>query len=156
MYVDDSVIMFSSTNYKEYTKHSTIHRRSKQWFEHNKLVLVLNTSKTNYMIFDKNRKLNDSKHIWLTLNENKLNLVGKMKYLGLVIDEKLSWQEHITKIINKIRPIIFAIRRLTPYLYEIALQNIYNSHIIYFNIVCLANCKDAGQFDYLSIRKYMN
>lgn len=81
--------------------------------------LQLNIQKSHYMIFDKHKQYNNIPPI--QLNNNILNRVMQTKYLGLIIDSKLSWNQHIQKIKNKIRPIIFAIKRLHHCLHEAAI-----------------------------------
>lgn len=40
------------------------------------------------------------------------------KYLGLIIDENLNWRSHINKIKDKVKPIIFVIKRLRNFLHN--------------------------------------
>ena len=68
------------------------------WLISNKL--VLNTNKTSYMIFS-NRSINyDS--IVVTLDDKIINHSNSKKKLGVTIDCKLSWNEHIDSICTKI------------------------------------------------------
>ena len=65
-----------------------------QWFRSNKL--TLNVEKTNFIIFttpDRRKNLN----IPNTLKSNNImiNRTDQAKYLGLLIDEELSWKCHI-------------------------------------------------------------
>jgi hypothetical protein len=68
-----------------------------EWFNLNKL--SLNVLKTNYMLFGKNK----GKHnIAIYMNNSKIDRVSETKFLGVMIDESLTWKSHITYIGNKI------------------------------------------------------
>ena len=63
--------------------------------------LSLNVGKTEFMIFRPPRKkLND--RIVLTLNRTKLYESNKIKYLGILLDNKLCWKEHIIELSKKL------------------------------------------------------
>ena len=73
-----------------------------KWFKANKL--TLNIEKTNFIIFttaDKRKKLNIPNT--LKLNNIMINRTDQAKYLGLIIDEELSWKHHIDMLCNRIR-----------------------------------------------------
>ena len=71
-----------------------------KWFTANKLKLSL--SKCVYTVFNLTR--NNSLNIYydLSINSTKLIRVNSTKYLGVYIDEDLTWQNHIHYIINKL------------------------------------------------------
>ena len=60
------------------------------WFSVNRL--SLNVTKTNYMFFG-NRKL--IVHISVKINKETINRVNVTKFLGVMIDDKLNWKNHI-------------------------------------------------------------
>ena len=55
--------------------------------------LKLNCVKTKYMIFD--RIYEGYSNIRLKIKEQEIERVDKMKYLGINIDRKLKWDDHI-------------------------------------------------------------
>ena len=61
--------------------------------------LSLNVKKT-HMLFSKHR----SKHMdaKITIDGRKIDQVVKTKFLGVVIDNKLNWKEHVSLISGKI------------------------------------------------------
>ena len=68
-----------------------------------KLKLVLNASKTKVMLFSKARNTDlDSFQITLA-NGTQLEKVSEYKYLGLWIDEKLTFQQHVKLLSAKLR-----------------------------------------------------
>lgn len=101
--------------------------------------LEMNLNKTNFILFHPrfNVKQNAFKEFNITFNNVQLSRVQSTCYLGLTIDEKLSWSEHIKQIKRKISPMIFALRNIRRYLSEESCLKIYYSHIyshlIYMN-----------------------
>ena len=63
-----------------------------QWLCANRL--SLNVSKTEFVIFRPPKaKLKD--RITLSLNRHKIFESNKIKYLGIILDSRLSWKHHI-------------------------------------------------------------
>ena len=67
------------------------------WFKANKL--TLNLSKSVYMIFSKK----NHEDIDLSLGDTKLPMVTSTKFLGIWMDQKLKWKEHLSKFNSKIK-----------------------------------------------------
>ena len=63
------------------------------WFAINKL--SLNVSKTNFMLFSNRHCHIDIK---VTINNVHLKRVYTTKFLGILIDHKLNWKEHILNV----------------------------------------------------------
>ena len=68
------------------------------WLASNKL--TLNISKSKYMIFTNTRK--NFHEISVKINKTPLEKCTKYKYLGIVIDEKLNWKDHIEYVCKKV------------------------------------------------------
>ena len=68
------------------------------WLASNKL--TLNISKSKYMIFTNTRK--NFHEISVKINKTPLEKCTKYKYLGIIIDEKLSWKDHIEYVCKKV------------------------------------------------------
>ena len=68
------------------------------FFNMNKL--SLNETKTKYMVFDQKRC--SSNQITLTINETVLERVHSIKFLGVLLNHKLDWNEHKIYIKSKI------------------------------------------------------
>ncbi len=60
---------------------------------------------------------------------NKMFACNSYDYLGLVIDEKLSWTPHIEKVSKKISPIIAILKKIRYSVDLRTLEIIYNSFI---------------------------
>lgn len=66
-------------------------------------VLTINVKKTCYMTFDHARKPPDSN---IRIDGEKIERVTSYKYLGLILDDNLSFKEHIDHVKKMIRPLI--------------------------------------------------
>ena len=83
------------------------------WLKANKL--TLNIKKTHYMMFHRTRiKHSNRKEIYI--DGNSINYTNNTKFLGVIIDKKLNWSDHILYIKNKISKsigIIYKVRNFT-------------------------------------------
>ena len=82
------------------------------WFRANKL--SLNVTKTNYMIFTNTNT--EQRHMELTMTNKTITPTKCVKFLGVLIDEKLNWDEHIKTVKQKINRSFFAINRAKHFL----------------------------------------
>ena len=70
------------------------------WFRANKLSLNLN--KTNYILFRSHRKIPSTTANTLCIDGYPINQVTSSKFLGVILDQHLSWKYHIEAISSKI------------------------------------------------------
>ena len=95
------------------------------WLKANKL--SLNVKKTKCMFFHKRKTL---PHINLSLNDVIIENVPKFNYLGIIIDEHLSWNSHIEMIGLKVSKAIGIINHLKSIYPQRVLFTLYNSLIV--------------------------
>ena len=109
LFADDTTVYMTSNNMKHlYTIVNHELDNLTDWFRANKL--SLNISKTNYMLFS---------HLHKELINTEIKLANTtipktkcVKFLGLLIDENLKWDEHIQYIKNKISGSFHAINKV--------------------------------------------
>lgn len=70
--------------------------------------LTVNPQKTNVVLFTKKYKIRKFK--LPVLNGTRLNLVDPAKFLGVILDKKLDWKEHIKERIRKATNIFWQCR----------------------------------------------
>ena len=88
LFADDTTIYCMDKNIQQlYEKINSDLITLDDWFRENKL--SLNTSKTNYIHFGNRAMLNNG-DIHITIGNNKIERVESTKFLGLVIDNKLT------------------------------------------------------------------
>ena len=85
-----------------------------EWLKANKL--TLNADKTKYIVFGTNRQLTHKNDLNLKVGNKKIERVSSMKYLGIILDENLSFTEHIKYIFNKSTKKLGILRRAREYL----------------------------------------
>jgi hypothetical protein len=77
------------------------------WFRVNKL--SLNVNKTNYMCFHNKPYLDDCN---LKIDSLKVNRVQVTKFLGVLVDEKCSWSDHINAVYKNVSKNIYNIDKV--------------------------------------------
>ena len=143
LFADDTNIFVSGKTASEaYIKANTVLRDVNEYMALNQL--HINMSKCCYMHFkpDLSRQLQTCARARtydgicnLYLNEKKVKKVQSTKFLGVVIDEKLSWDDHITYLTAKLNSSIALIKRVKSYIPKSEYLKIYNalflSHLSY-------------------------
>ena len=103
------------------------------WFKANKL--SLNINKTNFMLF-KNK--HDNRHIPafnITIdNSTDIVRVPHTKFLGIILDECLTWKQHTTYIANIVSKYTDILYRLKGILPSTTLFTLYNSPGLFYLI----------------------
>ena len=133
LFADDTNIYYDDKNLKslEKTMNKEL-RKLSLWLNLNRL--ALNISKTNFVIFRSQQKKLDH-NVTLILNRKAIEQKKYVKYLGLLVDEHLSWGEHINGVSKKISRGIGIITLLRNSMGRDLLVNLYYSlvysHLIY-------------------------
>ena len=110
------------------------------WLKNNRL--VLNIKKTQYMIFTK-KKIETDNLIVKMDNQNILR-VSVVKFLGVYIDDKITWHEHIGVVCNRAAKgvgILYRLRHFPRCILIILYYALIVSHINYCN-TARSNCND--------------
>ena len=130
MYADDTMLMYSDKsliNIQSCLNNEL--NRVNEWLVKNRL--VLNTSKTKYMIIGTPHKLsNINEPIVISVNNEPLERVYNFKYLGVYLDQSLNWNDHLEYNSKKIGSKISLLRRLRPLLTEQSSKLLVNSLIL--------------------------
>ena len=103
LYADDTTLFFNHNNIKSmFGTMNTELENFNLWFRANKL--SLNCEKTNYILFHKTGQLISQplKIPDLLINNKTIKREKYAKFLGVQIDENLSWRNHIGLIESKI------------------------------------------------------
>ena len=97
-YADDTVLMTSGRDVRALSnKINNALKIFADWCSYNKL--ALNISKTKYIVFSPSPCPED---LVLSVNGTALDRVAEYKYLGVIIDEKLKFNKHISTVISKL------------------------------------------------------
>ena len=99
-----------------------------EWLEINKL--SLNIKKTKFMIFHFPQRNIKNFNPNIQIKSRPIQRVTLFDFLGLIIDENLSWTPHLQKITSKISRTLGVMNRLKRFLPAYILMHIYNSLIL--------------------------
>ncbi|XP_057290861.1 uncharacterized protein LOC130613549 [Hydractinia symbiolongicarpus] len=123
LFADDTSLFIDSNNKQELFKKTNNELTSVcDWLIAN--ALSLNVTKSNYLFFSKEKHVDIPEIKLLGKNLTRKNSV---KYLGIIIDDELSWDNHIQSVLSRILQGIGILRRLGPILPCKSLLSIYYS-----------------------------
>ena len=129
MYADDTTIYFNLEDFSNIFKETDINNELEKvntWLKLNKL--SLNTQKTKLMLFHRKQKHIDE--VSVIINGTKIERVASFNFLGIMLDENLSWKSHIEMVGNKISKVTGILYRLKNVFPESVLFVLYNSLIV--------------------------
>ena len=109
MYADDTTIYFNLEDFPANNREIAINKELDKVLS----TLTLNVEKTKCMFF---RKKRTPEKISLSIDNKSIDAVSHFNFLGLLIDENLSWKYHITMVTNKLSKISGVLHRL-KYIY---------------------------------------
>ena len=99
-----------------------------QWFASNKL--SLNIDKTKCMLFPPSKNHTPDQPCIITINNNQIEVVNQIRFLGVLIDNLLTWTPHIDNIIKKLSQIIGILTRIKNQVPKNTLKLIYNALVL--------------------------
>ena len=127
-----------------------------KWVSHNGL--SLNIKKTNYMIFTRKRKLDTNTFIPKIANI-PIERKTVARFLGVLIDDKLSWTHHIAALKTKMSRYIGIAYKLRNIIPLTARKNIFNSqvqsHLNYCSLVWGSSSKSNVESVFTTQKKAM-
>jgi hypothetical protein len=139
LYADDMSIIVTSPNLETLKEQSDkIFQDINNWFKVNQL--ALNYNKTQYLQF--NTKNSKDYALKLNFKGNYVKISSQTKFLGLIIDDSLSWKAHIDHIMSKLNTVCFVIRTIQPIMSNETLRMVYFAYIhsiISFGIILRGN-----------------
>ena len=105
IYADDNVIYFRANCCQniEYHLNADVANLA-EWFNNN--YLTLNASKSKFVLFGGDRRMQTCRGIKLVIDHENLESEDSIKYLGVVIHRNLTWNEHIESLIGKVNQLI--------------------------------------------------
>ena len=132
-FADDTNLLFSHKNPKIIKKVMNNELRFLfEWLCANRL--SLNVGKTEFILFRPPRIKLESR-IVLTLNHTKIHASYKIKYLGLLLDDRLTWKAHICELSKKLSRSVGMLFKIRDFCPKSVLRSLYfsifNSHLSY-------------------------
>ena len=129
LYADDTQIFASSNDYAELIDSLNFDLNNiSQWLAKNKL--QHHPTKTKVMIIGSSYNLDNKVYDYpVMLNCKVIPRIDFFECLGVLIDEKLSWDLHVDKTCKKGRSSIAVMKRIKPFVPNSTLQTIYKAMI---------------------------
>lgn len=121
-YADDTAVVFSGNSWQDVKdKAETGMAQVANWLNNN--LLSLNTSKTNYICFSISKSsqpkedLNLKIHTCGDINDRNCSCSSikketHTKYLGVIVDQRLSWFQHLEQVANRVRKLSWIFKTL--------------------------------------------
>ena len=105
-----------------------------KWFCDNRL--TLNISKSSFVIYHRKGRRMHGENFSLEINNVNLERVKRVKFLGVILDDHLSWEHHVNGVTSRISKLIPLIYQVRDNLSSISLrQNIFCSNVPLFNVL---------------------
>ena len=137
LFADDTIICCESNDLTLLTRKLNKElKKVKLWLDSNKL--ALNIGKTNFVLFHSPQK-KLSENIKLKIGNQEIQRTKYVKFLGVLMDEHLSWKHHTVELCRKLSrasSILFKLRHFCPLETLISLYNsLFFSFLLYGLIV---------------------
>jgi len=121
VYVDDTNLIIEGESIEKIVQRAElILKQLNEYFA--SLNLYLNWGKTAYMVFQ------HKDNVELNIGNVKLNRVKSTKFLGMVVQDNLKWNDHVEQLVKKLNKGIFAISQVTQCLDLRYILKVYFSH----------------------------
>ena len=113
LFADDTSLIISNPDPIKFRDDANkILQHIQEWFNAN--LISLNWKKTHFMHFT--TKIYPNNMFDIIYKDKKLTTVDSIKFLGLTLDNSLSWEKHIEAIVPKLSAATFAMRIVQPLL----------------------------------------
>ena len=127
MFADDANLFFNSSSYQAlYEVTNTQLKHVEAWLSANKF--TLNTDKTLYVTLRTPNSLPPPIVLSIQFKNKHLKRVNACKFLGLTINEHLSWKPHMQWLLQKLRCSYHVINKVKHYLHKSSLLTLYHSN----------------------------
>ena len=135
-FADDTSIFITGKNLKDMSNLMTDQmKRVTDWLKIN--MLTLNVSKTNYMIMCSRGKMIADTECKIEIDGKIIERVAQCKFLGLIVDDKLTWKCHIDYICGKVSKLIGILIRARKILPICSLITLYNALLSPYFTYCI-------------------
>ena len=105
------------------------------------------------MVFSGKRRLQIDN---ISINDNAINKVSQCHFLGIILDDKLSWKPHIQLTSRKVSGSIGILRKINRHLSKSIMLQLYKSFILpylQYGITIWGSAKKRHQMRYSYLRR---
>ena len=130
MFADDTSIHVSDRSHESViSKLQLSATQAFQWASCNKM--DIHPDKTKFMIIttrQKHQRL-PTNHNSIIVNGHKITRVSETRFLGLIVDDKLSWSNHIHNLTSSIAKAVYQLARIKNFIDERCRKSFYHAYI---------------------------
>ena len=132
LFADDTTIFYHSNNINDIISTGRIiMSKLTNWFKVNKL--TLNADKSSFTIFKSGKKIVPNLPDKIYFLNQEINRTSHIKFLGVTLDENLTWNLHINEICNKLKRLFHIFYNIRHLLSKDNIKTIYYA-LIYSRI----------------------
>lgn len=161
-YADDTALVFSGGTWDEVRKNAEKGLiMVSDWLRAN--LLTLNAKKTNYVCYSIYNRYQPHKNFQIHIHEcNDVNSscncptiekVSTVKYLGIMLDQRLSWYPHINLVSDRIKKLTWIFKMLRHIAMKDLLRNIYIALIQPIITYCIPIWGGAAKTEFLVVER---
>ena len=135
LFADDTTLIATHNNFN-YLIDSVNNDLSSisKWFQLNKL--TLNVKKCNFIIFCNINKSYPKDQAKLYINGIEMTQVKTTKFLGILVDERLDWTNHIDLVCKRLTKMMGILRKVCPFIHPSAHLTLYYSFLFPYLNYC--------------------
>lgn len=152
LFADDTTLIVEGKDITKYNDDlNTVLNEAVAWLSANNL--QVNIKKTKLMQFCNSKGKKETLNI--VSNDNKLEEIDEMKFLGITIDSHCNWKAHINNVYTKINKFIYAIRKVSQQISRQAAKMAYSGYIdsaLRYGIIIWGNSCDISRLFLLQKR----
>ena len=143
-YADDTTLYHASDNVSDLSKSLSANLEGvASWVEQNGL--KLNEAKTQMLLLGRKKRAKELDNVNVELKGQKVERCGKVKYLGVWIDEDLSWRDHIEAVRRKCYGGLAKISWLRDSLPAVTKKRVYNALVLPHLDCCCVVWQECGK-----------
>ena len=99
-----------------------------EWFNSN--MLTLNVKKSNFLLIGSSRRLKSCQQIKLVVQGKQIKQSNTTKYLGVIINENMTWSDHVKALSSKVNQRIGILKQVRHILPQNELVTLYRAIIL--------------------------
>ena len=129
-------------------------RHLQTWFRSNSL--KMNPDKTCFTLFGTHSSLKKASGFHITLSGSNIPPRPSVKVLGVILDQSLTWESHISSVVRKCNAIILSLYKTRHHFTSHALQLLVQAHVFPHILYCLSVWGGASQTRLRRVQKCVN
>ena len=116
----------------------------------------MNPTKTTLLLVGTCQSLKNTSSFSVTVSDHVLASSTSVKMLGMVVDQKLSWEKHISYVVKKCNSILFSLYKIRHHLTPECREALVQAHVFPHIIYCLSVWGGAAACHLHRIKKFIN